>query len=175
MKNKYTLFCLILVIGLCFPFPGTAQSGGDFTITKLRIGAGGGESSGGDFSVTTANGQPAVGTRMINPPFNIGTGFFPPPALAPSAADAMIRGRVVSGKNRGIRNAVLSLTGGAITTPRIVRTNQFGYFIFNNVGVGQVYIVSVWHKRYGFGQNTQTITLFENVNDIIFRADWENY
>lgn len=174
MKSKFSLFCLIFAICLALPFFGTAQSGGDFTITKSVIASGGGVNSGGDFSITTVNGQPAAGTRMLNPPFNIGTGFFAPPPLAPTAARAMIRGRVVFHNSTPIKNAVVSLTGGTLTTPFIARTNDFGYFTFTDLEVGYFYILSVSHKNYGFGQNTQWVNLFENITDLIFRADWEN-
>lgn len=174
MKNK--LF-LILMIGLCLPFFGSAQSsGGDFIITKSVIASGGGavsDTAGNMFSMTGVNGQPAAGTRAANPPFSVSNGFFAF-NLAPTAAFALIQGRVVSGESNGIKSALVSLAGGNLTTPRRVMTNDLGYFTFFDVEVGQFYVLSVRHKNYGFGQNTQSLTLIGDTTDLIFRADWEN-
>ncbi len=176
MTNKFLFLFFVTAFGLSLPFFTNGQSGGDFTITKSVISSGGGVSSdnGNIFSITSANGQATAGTRMSNPPFSIGTGFFPPPPFTQTAAGVMIRGLVLNADKNGIKNAVLTLTGGTLIVPRVAVTNQFGYFAFDNVEVGQFYVISVQHKNYIFNQNTQSLTLFEDVDDMIFRADFEN-
>ena len=63
---------------------------------------------------------------------------------APTAAPAAISGRVISGK-RGISRAFLVLIGDD-STAYYARTNQFGYFRFENLPVG-TYLLSVYSKN----------------------------
>lgn len=94
--------------------------------------------------------------------------------LAPTAAGALIEGRVMTIEGQPVNNAFLILAGGTLTAPRTVRTNQFGYFRFEDVEVGQAYVLSVRNKQYGFAQNPRVFVLTEDLRDIIFEATWEN-
>ncbi len=75
---------------------------------------------------------------------------------------------------RGIRNIYVVINGGALTTPRVALTSSFGYFAFDDIEVGQTYVISISSKRYGFAQPTQAISVIDNVNDLVFQASWEN-
>ncbi len=92
------------------------------------------------------------------------TGSNPTP---PVAADAFIKGRIVSAQGRGIANVTVAMTdqGGAT---REVKTNNFGYFTFDEVEVGQTYIINSFSKRYQF--NPQVVTPTGNIVDLVITA-----
>ncbi len=84
--------------------------------------------------------------------------------LAPSAASASISGRVVSSeKGRGVSNAVVYLTdqNGNIKT---ARANQFGYFRFEEIEVGQTLLINAFHKQYQF--NPQVINFNNSITGL---------
>lgn len=69
--------------------------------------------------------------------------------LVPTAAGVTVSGRVFNPEGRGLRNAKVSLIdsqGGNKT----VTTNSQGYYQFDDVQVGQTYVVSVSSRRYSF-------------------------
>lgn len=176
MKRKiYLLTLIILVAG----FAASSASAQPFEITKSIISnSGGGIISGGAGDIIQLRGsigQPVATTTdgSMGGMFNLRSGFFAPAPFNTTAAEVSIRGRVVYGKNRGIGNVFVTITGGAITEPLVARTNQFGYFTFENVEVGYFYIITVSHKRYRFRQNTQSFMLFNNVKGLFFRANGE--
>jgi subtilisin-like proprotein convertase family protein len=79
--------------------------------------------------------------------------------LAPTSAEAAISGRVTTASGNGIRNAVVKITGGNLAEPRVVATGAFGSYLFENLPVGQTYVVQVSAKRFRFGQPSMVITL----------------
>ena len=86
--------------------------------------------------------------------------------LAPTASAVSIGGRVLgSGSKRGLANAVVTVTD-VLGTSRTARTNNFGYFQFNNVEAGQTYIFSISAKRYQF--QTQVISINNDLTDLNF-------
>ena len=155
------------------PLAGHAQSGGAFGITQSVIAGGGATSTdaGNVFSIIGTVGQPNAGDSSSGDEFNLKSGFWTS-ALAPTAAGAVVSGRVTVGLDVGIHGAVLTLIGG--TTPKTSRTNNFGYFSFEDIEVGRTYLLSVEHKRYGFSQPTIVFTLVEDLTGISFEADTEN-
>ncbi|MEZ5426428.1 MAG: choice-of-anchor Q domain-containing protein [Pyrinomonadaceae bacterium] len=88
--------------------------------------------------------------------------------LAPTAADVTVSGRVFSPIGGGVPNATVRLTeqNGQIRT---ARTNQFGYYRFENIEVGQTLIVNVFSKSYQF--TPQVITLNDSIKDLNFTAN----
>jgi Metallo-peptidase family M12B Reprolysin-like/Carboxypeptidase regulatory-like domain len=83
--------------------------------------------------------------------------------LAPTAAESSIAGRVTTSTGRGIRNAIIKVSGGNLNGTRYVRTNPFGYYRINGLESGQTYIVSVGSKQYSFVNPTRVITLNEDL------------
>ncbi|HEX8265989.1 MAG TPA: S8 family serine peptidase [Pyrinomonadaceae bacterium] len=88
----------------------------------------------------------------------------------PTAARVEIGGRVLTETGRGIANVRLELGGAGLSEPKFARTNQFGYYRFADVEVGQFYIISADSKRYSFEPATQVINLLENVEQMNFKA-----
>ena len=83
---------------------------------------------------------------------------------APTASGAIVSGRVTN-NNRGISGVIISLTDGQGNN-RTARTNQFGYFRFEEVEAGQTYIIEAHSKRFLFAP--QVITLNENLTNLNF-------
>ena len=83
-----------------------------------------------------------------------------------TAASVTISGRVLSGK-RGVSNAIVYLTdqNGNIRT---ARTSSFGYYIFEDVEIGQTTIFNVYHRRYQF--DTQVVTPNNVIENLDFTA-----
>jgi CSLREA domain-containing protein len=90
--------------------------------------------------------------------------------LAPTAATASVSGRVVTAQGRGIRNVVITMTDSSGNTRTAISTT-FGYYRFEEVAAGQIYIFTARGKRFSFEQNTQVLSILEETNNIDFVAD----
>jgi hypothetical protein len=88
--------------------------------------------------------------------------------LAPTAALVTIGGRVLSSFSRGIARARVSITDSNGAT-RYAMTNNFGYFRFNEIAVGETYTFNVSAKRYRF--SPQMLTVNEVTNNLNFRVE----
>lgn len=82
-----------------------------------------------------------------------------------SLAPVSVSGRVTLSNGRAISRASVILTDNQGAS-RVVSTNQFGYFHFANVDVGQSYQIQVSTKGYEF--TAQQITVNQEVTNIIF-------
>lgn len=121
-----------------------------------------------------------LGFSSIQPNFSIqnsfvssftaaGTGTFAadraPFFMIPTAATVSVSGRVLSPKGRGLANAVITLTGSSGET-LTTRTNNFGYYQFNDVVAGDTVIIDVKSKLYAF--ETLVLNLSEETNGLNF-------
>lgn len=86
-----------------------------------------------------------------------------------SLAPATIGGRVTNATGFPIRGAVVTLTGKELETPRVILTNSFGYFRFNDMPAGS-YTVTVANKRYTFKQSSQNVNLTTDILDVNFAS-----
>lgn len=93
--------------------------------------------------------------------------------LGPSAALASISGKVATSTGRGVQNAIVTVSGGGLLTPRIARTGSFGYFTIEDLQAGETYVVSVNSKRFVFAAPSRVVTLADSVDGIDFIADPE--
>lgn len=94
-------------------------------------------------------------------------------SVAPTAANATISGRVRDGKN-GLSNVVVRISGGNLTQPISVKTNNFGSYKFANLSVGETYVLTVASKKYYFPQATKIVNLLDEISDFDFEAETEN-
>lgn len=174
MKNKIYFFSLLSFVVLLLSSLTKAQvaSGGTFIIEQATVSNGGGKSSvaGNLFTVEGTIGQAASGMRMTGGVFSQTGGLWTMPPSAPTAASVTVTGRVILDNDTGVNNAIAVLSGGPLITPRIARSNAFGYFTFEEIEVGHFYIISVQHKRYRFMQDNQGVMILDNQTDIIFHA-----
>jgi subtilisin-like proprotein convertase family protein len=82
------------------------------------------------------------------------------------AASVPVGGRVLDPNGYGIAKARVTLTGSNNGASRTVMTNGFGYYRFDDIEVGQNYVVEVNSKRYSF--SPQVIFVSEEREDLNF-------
>lgn len=83
--------------------------------------------------------------------------------LAPTAATVSVSGRVLTPDGSGLINAKVILTDGQGNSRAAVSTS-FGYYRFEEVRVGEVYLLSVSAKRYQFVP--QAVNVMEELNEL---------
>lgn len=88
--------------------------------------------------------------------------------LAPTAANVSVSGRVLTSDGRGIRNVIVVLTDQSGAT-RTARSSSFGYYRFDDVQVGETYVMSVLSKLYMF--NSRVVTVADELTGVDFFAD----
>jgi len=91
--------------------------------------------------------------------------------LTPTAAGASVSGRVMTADGRGIRNAQMVITGDSLPEPLRVTTSSFGYYTFEDLELGQTYVLTVNSRRYMFSTPSRVISLVDNITDADFIAD----
>lgn len=87
--------------------------------------------------------------------------------MAPVAAGVTVSGKVMTPQGSGIKQAIITLTDsrGNIKT---ATTSSFGNFQFDDVSVGETYVLSVRARSYTFQTPTQILTVNDNVSNINF-------
>lgn len=122
-------------------------------------------------SPATPSSQPTADTPVLSH----GTISGPTPTgldysfvLAPTAADASVRGRLLTPTGRGLSNATVILTDTNTGQVHYARSTSLGYFNFNNLESGDFYVLNVNSKRYTF--ESRSFTLDENIDDLVLTA-----
>lgn len=87
---------------------------------------------------------------------------------APTAADSSVDGQVRTSNGMGIANALVTITNAATGEARSVRTNSSGFFFIDELETGELYTLTVQHKRYRFDEGSITFTLTESINGLAF-------
>lgn len=87
--------------------------------------------------------------------------------FGPSAASVSVSGRVMVGKNTGVSNARVILTDSNGNV-RTALSSSLGYYRFENVAVGETYVLSASAKLYQF--NPQVVSVMKEINDLNFSA-----
>lgn len=88
-----------------------------------------------------------------------------------TAANASVTGRTIDGNGRAIPNTRVMIQNVNTLETRSTMTNSFGYYSFDDLESGQMYVVTVKSKRYAFSQDTQTFVLSDAVENLDFIAD----
>lgn len=89
-------------------------------------------------------------------------------ALAPSAANGTIAGRVVTAGGRGIGMTRVTISGGALAAPVTALTNAFGYYTVSGLESGMAYTVSVSAKGATFNEPTRIVTVQDELAGVDF-------
>jgi len=104
----------------------------------------------------------------------VGTGVFNGQthayAMVPVAANISVGGRIMTAGGNGIRNALVTITGGNLPAPVTAQTGSFGLYNFNGLQSGLTYTVTVQTQRYVLTQPTRIVTPQANVTDCDFTA-----
>ncbi len=88
-------------------------------------------------------------------------------AQSPTSAAVSISGQVFTTDGRGLRNALITITnnqGHSMT----VRTSTFGFYRFDELQVGENYVIEVRSKNFQF--SPQIVTVNEDLTGIDFYA-----
>lgn len=93
-----------------------------------------------------------------------------PRPVSPTSAEVNVGGRVTSADGAGIGNVLLTLIEQDGSTKTAV-TNPFGYFQFNEVGVGQSVVVTITSKRFSFDPSTRVVAVEDEIADLNFIAE----
>lgn len=88
----------------------------------------------------------------------------------PTAADGIVSGRVLDANGFGISRIQLRLIDGETGELRTALTNPFGYYTFQEVETGRLYVITVAHKRYRFDEMQRVISLGESALNVDFTA-----
>jgi aqualysin 1 len=86
----------------------------------------------------------------------------------PTAADALVSGRVVDNDGRSIRNVRVVLQRASDGETRVAQTSAFGYYRFDEVEVGHFYTIYIQSKRYRFENVPYSFTLSEDFSPTTF-------
>jgi hypothetical protein len=101
----------------------------------------------------------------------VGTGVFNGAvhayAMVP-VANLSLGGRIMTAGGNGIRDAIVTISGGNLPAPVRTQTGNFGYYNFQGLQSGQTYTVSAATKRHVIAQPSRMITLQTNVSDFDF-------
>lgn len=83
--------------------------------------------------------------------------------LPPTAAGVSVAGRIFTPDGRGLSGARVILNDSQGNS-RATLSNSFGYFRFEDVAVGEFYILSVSSKRYTFAP--QAVQVFDEITEM---------
>jgi hypothetical protein len=171
---RFSAAVIIAAVAFCGVVRAQVASNPPYTLEQSVISSGGGTTSGGAgdiYKIEGAIGQPVAGTNSTGGAmFSVRGGFFTPAPFAPTAATASVSGRILTADGRGIRNVLVTMTG-ANGAARMTFSGSFGYFTFEDVPVGEVYVLSVRAKQFSFSQSSLAISVQEDLSGISFIAD----
>lgn len=91
-------------------------------------------------------------------------------AFAPSASGVNVSGRLLTPNGGGLKNARVMLTDSRGNV-RTVLSSSFGYYGFDNVLVGETYVITVGSKRFTF--TPRTVQVLDEVTDLDLIAEGE--
>jgi hypothetical protein len=138
--------------------------GDEATYKVLRREAGTTNIYGGTWSVDTVNN---IGSALAVTNFS----QWAAGALAPTAASVNIGGRVTTFDGiTGLPRVQVTVSGNTLEQPRIVTTNPFGYYSFEDLPVG-TYVLTVDAKQYTFSVPTRVVTAEDNITNADFTAN----
>jgi hypothetical protein len=168
MKTKFFSIALAALLGALSI---AAQTGGGYDLSHRAIAAGGAmQSAGGNFKLDGTVGQALAGTTSTGGGYNLHGGFWFAPPLAPTAARVLITGRVSNLRGGIVRRVKIVLTDSATGEIRTAQTSSFGYYRFENVEIGRIYLLQAQSKNFQFTPDMHVFTLFDARDDFDFTA-----
>lgn len=90
-------------------------------------------------------------------------------AMVP-VSNITLSGRILTSGGNGIRNTLVTISGGSLSNPITVQTGSFGYFGFSGLQSGATYTVIVATKKYVVSQPSRMVTTNSNVSSFDFVA-----
>ena len=127
--------------------------------------------TGWDLSMNTSSSALGISDNNVI----VGTGVFNGQthayAMVPVVTNVSLGGRILTAGGAGIRNALVTVSGGDLPAPVTLQTGSFGSYNFQELHSGQTYTVTVVTKRYVLAQPMRMVTLNANVSDFDFTAE----
>ena len=164
------ILSISLSISLVFPLAGFAQSNAVYDLSHNVVAGGGDVSADAVFRIEGTAGQTVAGNVSGSALYNLHSGFWSPPGLAPTAAAVAVTGRVNSLQGTIGRRVKILLTDLATGTIRTAQANPFGYYRFENVGVGRIYLLRAESKSFQFTPDSYVFMLLDARDDFDFSA-----
>ena len=126
--------------------------------------------TGWDLSTNTSSSALGISdTNVI-----VGTGIFNGQthayAMVP-VANTSVGGRIATSAGNGIRNVLVTISGGNLAAPVSVQTGSFGSYNFTGLQSGATFTVTVQSKRFVVAQPIRTVTPTSNITDFDFIAN----
>lgn len=156
--------CTLTVRGTTLETPPTQALGGGWNssasagVVTLAAPIAAGARLNVEFLFGVQTGTPLIESPLAAIPVSvIAESLVPNAALAPTAANVSVSGRVLSADGRGIRGATVTLTspsGRTVTTT----TNAFGYYLFQGVRSGGSYLVNARARGATFQARILSVT-----------------
>lgn len=145
------------------PMIGPLASNGGPTQTRMPA-------AGSPVVNTIPNGTNGCGTTIITDQRGVArpaSGLCDKGSVERSAASvpAYIAGQIRTPGGRGIRNALVTVSGGNLPAPITIQTGNFGLYRFDGLETGQTYMILVEGKRFTFSPSTRTINLTGNLDN----------
>lgn len=152
--------------------PGGGVTGANLFLSYIDGDVSGTEANYGAYRISggTANLLPStvnIFSNTVNAPNITGFSDWTLADLSPTAANVSIGGRVTTAAGNGIGKTTVTLTDQSGNV-RVVVTNAFGYYRFENVEAGQSYVIAAQNKRFQFVNPTQIISVRSDVTDADF-------
>ncbi len=126
--------------------------------------------TGWDLSMNTSSSALGISDTNIIVGTGVLNGQVHAYAMVP-VANVSVSGRVLTSGGSGVRNALVTISGGNLPVPVSVQTGSFGNFSFQGLQVGATFTVTVQSKKYPIGQPTRMVTPSANVTGFDFVAD----
>ena len=168
MKTKIYSIALTVLLGAASI---AAQTGGTYDVSHNVVAGGGGmQSTGGNFRLDGTVGQAIAGATGTGGQYGLRGGFWFSQTFAPTAAHVSVTGRVNNTRGGIVRRVRVILTDNSTGLVRSAQTNQFGYYRFEDVEVGHLYIVQAESKNFTFTPETYIFTLLDARDDLNFTA-----
>jgi hypothetical protein len=87
--------------------------------------------------------------------------------LAPTAANVSVSGRILTPDGTGLANARITLID-SLGNSRAIASSAFGYYRFEDITVGEIYVLTVASKSYQF--NPQVVSVLDEISELNFFA-----
>ncbi len=113
----------------------------------------------GDTGLTTVGNGPAISHIEVCFDNSITT-----------SARVSAGGRVTDEFGNGLARTSLTIFNTNNSESRTVVSNSFGYYRFDDLEVGNFYIITAYNRKYTFETNTQSFVLNDAVENLDFRA-----
>jgi len=94
-------------------------------------------------------------------------------AINQAAANSSLEigGQVKNAKGKGLANVEIEISGESLKKPLTVKTDENGFYHFEDLTFGETYFLNVDSKNYSFSEPLRVITLTENLTDADFVTD----